>query len=627
MKREGFCVDDELLGKMRAALTRSRDEIRRLMNERDALRVPVAIVGAACRLPGGVRSPADLHRRLMEGWNGIGEAPQGRLDLEPWFASEGGVGKTYVKQAAWLDTETVERFDAAFFRVSPAEAVATSPSQRMLMETVWNAFEDAAIPPSSLAGRKVGVFVGQGPDDFTFHHIGHRRPERIDAYSLTGVMPCIASGRLSHAFGFHGPSLTLDTGCSSSLYTLGLAVESLRRGECDVAVAAGVNLFFRASSFVALSAMRALSPDGRSKAFDNAADGFGRGEGCVAVLLKRLPDARREGDPVRADILSVALGHDGRSAGLTAPHGPAQTMVIRDAMSIAGLEPEAVGMVETHGTGTPLGDPIEAGALSVAMGKRSHPLWLGAVKANFGHTEAAAGLLGLIKAMLAVENGVIYPHPCFSSPSKHIDWINSGLAVNPEAESWPDSYPRVAGVSAFSLSGANAHALLRQTDKPQPNENIFVGTLFPLRLSARDEASLARLGRSYLNWLSETPARIDDISATTMAGRQKFPVQIIVQGVDKEDWKAKLCAFLSGEKKREDFPPPIHEDTNIKGMRLNSLPCYEFDPTRFDSAVDNQDTGAAPLSERPIQLADCPELLRLQRATLDSLLKLGNANS
>jgi acyl transferase domain-containing protein len=623
-------MDDELPRKMRAALARSRDEIRRLLTEREASRAPVAIVGAACRLPGGIRNPEDLHRRLLAGWDGVGEAPPGRLDLNPWYDREGGAGKTYVKRASWLDAATVARFDAAFFRVTPAEAAATSPNQRLLMETVWNAFEDAAIPPGSLAGRRVGVFVGEGPDDFTFRHIGHRRPEKIDAYSLTGVINCVSSGRLSHALGFHGPSLSLDTGCSASLYSLGLAVESLRRGESEVAVAAGVNLFFRASTFIALAAMRALSPDGRSKAFDQSADGFGRGEGCVAVILKRLADAVRDDDPVRAEILSVGLGHDGRSAGLTAPHGPAQTMVIRDALAMAGVEPASVGMVETHGTGTPLGDPVEAGALAAAMGARPRPLWLGAVKANFGHTEAAAGLLGVLKAMLAVEKGVVYPHPRFAAPSPRIDWTGSGLAVNREPESWPGGGPRLAGVSAFSLSGANAHALLRQSSGRTIDKADAPGAAgLPLRLAAADKAALARLAETYENWLRDAEARDADISATSMAGRQDFQCRITLYGKNRGEWTAGLRRFLSGGGGPEpESGRAGSEETAARGRRINSLPGYEFAPTGFDIAVDNQNPGAespprdsGAANPRPEGM-DEAELFRLQRAALDKLVIL-----
>ena len=586
----------------------------------------MAIVGAACRLPGGVRNPEDLHRRLLAGWDGVGESPPGRLDLDPWYAGEGGAGKTYVKLASWLDAETVSRFDAAFFRVTPAEAGATSPNQRVLMETAWNAFEDAAIPPASLAGRRVGVFVGEGSDDFIFRHIGHRQPEKIDAYSLTGVMNCVASGRLSHAFAFHGPSLSLDTGCSASLYSLALAVESLRRGECDVAVAAGVNFFFRASTFIALAAMRALSPDGRSKAFDQSADGFGRGEGCVVVVLKRLPDAVRDGDPVRAEILSVSLGHDGRSAGLTAPHGPAQTMVIRDALALAGIEPAAVGMVETHGTGTSLGDPIEAGALAAAMGKRPHPLWLGAVKANFGHTEAAAGLLGVLKAMLAVEKGVVYPHPRFITPSPHIDWAGSGLAVNREPESWFGAGPRIAGVSAFSLSGANAHALLRQPGGSTGGEaDAPDGAVLPLRLAGADNAALTRLAEAYVHWLRDTDARDADISATSVRGRQDFPCHVVLRGKNKIEWTAALRRFLSEGGEPERGVAESDGETR-RGRRINALPGYEFAPSRFDIAVDSQNTGAEPPPRSMgeghprAERLDEVELLRLHRNTLEELI-------
>lgn len=462
---------------------------------------PIAIVGIGCRFPGGVDGPEALWRLLEREVDAVTEVPASRWNGDDTFdPDQDAPGKTYSKWAGFLGD--VDRFDAAFFGIAPREAQSMDPQQRLLLEVSWEALEDAGIPPRSLAGTSTGVFVGLCTNDYGGPLL-NGDPRDIDAYTFTGNSASVAAGRIAYVLGLEGPALVVDTACSSSLVALHLACRSLRSGECDVALAGGVNAILSPTLLVYFSRLRAMSPTGRSRAFDAAADGYVRGEGCGLVVLKRLADARADGDRVVALVRGSALNQDGRSNGLTAPNGRAQEAVIGAALEDAGIAPHRVGYVEAHGTGTPLGDPIELRAIAAALGEgraQERPLLVGSIKTNIGHTEGAAGIAGVIKAALALHHKRIPRSLHFHEPNPHVPWSELPLRVAARATPWDSDEPRVAGVSSFGFSGTNAHVVLEEApgeaEGPPPDENEAA---VPVIVSARTEralrAQLDRLGR------------------------------------------------------------------------------------------------------------------------------------
>ncbi|WP_165950209.1 type I polyketide synthase [Actinomadura sp. GC306] len=420
---------------------------------------PIAIVGMACRLPGGVRGPGDYWKLLVRGRDAVGEVPADRWDADAFYDPDPHVpGRMNSRWGGFLDD--VAGFDAEFFGISPREAVSMDPQQRILLEVVWEALEQGGIAPGELAGSRTGVFAG-------IYHSDYRglQTAEPDAYSSTGTAHSVAVGRISYLLGLRGPSVAVDTACSASLVSAHLACQSLRLRETDLAVAGGVNVVLDPGPQVAMSQWGMLAPDGRCKSFDAAADGFVRGEGCGVVVLKRLVDAVRDGDPVAAVIRGSAVNSDGRSQGVTAPSGTAQREVMRDALERSGVAPESVGYVESHGTGTALGDPIEFEALDAVYGAGGDApdCALGAVKTNIGHLEAAAGVAGLIKAALAVRHGTIPPNLHFGRWNPAIDAGRSRFFVPVEETPWPTGEGvRRAGVSSFGFGGTNAHVVLEE---------------------------------------------------------------------------------------------------------------------------------------------------------------------
>ncbi len=586
---------DETMSPVKRALLEIRDLRARLARAeaRPAeMAEPIAIVGMGLRFPGGAHDADSFAELLWSGRDAIGPIPSDRWPVDSFFAADPDApGKMTSRQGGFLDG--IDQFDADFFGVAPREAASMDPQQRLFLEVSWEALENAGQSPAALAGSSTGVYLGISNSDYGRALLA--RPDRIDAYAGTGSAYSIVPGRLSYILGLQGPSIAVDTACSSSLVALHLACQALRLGECDLALAGGINLILAPEMNITFTKARMMAADGRCKTFDAAADGYVRGEGVGVIVLRRLSDAQARQDRILAVVRGSAVNQDGRSQGLTAPNGPAQEAVIRAALTAAGVPASAVGYVEAHGTGTPLGDPIEVGALAsvYAPGREmARPLAMGSVKTNLGHLEAAAGVAGVIKAVLSLQRREVPPNLHFRTGNPRIDWAALPITVPVRAQPIaPAQGACFAAVSGFGFSGCNAHVILEEAPRAEaarPAEHDR--PLHILALSARDPSSLAALAERHGAALAEADAA--DVGFTANTGRSHFPARLAVIGGTPAELRQSLATaepHEAGEAPRIGFLF-TGQGAQYPGMGLG---LYETSPV-FREALDSCAKGLAP---------------------------------
>nr|WP_051342127.1 type I polyketide synthase [Pseudonocardia spinosispora] len=527
---------------------------------------PVAVVGMACRYPGGITSPEKLWEVVAAGQDTTGDFPGDRgWDLATLYDPDlSRPGTTNARAGSFL--YDAADFDAAFFKISPREAVAMDPQQRLSLETAWELFERAGIDPASLRGSRTGVYNGLAYHDYAPPTSLLTR--ELEGVSLTGTTGSVASGRISYVFGFEGPSVSVDTACSSSSVALHLGIRALRHGECDLVVAGGVTVMSQPGTFVEFARRRGLAPDGRCKSFSSTADGTGWSEGVGFLLLERLSDARRNGHRVWALLAGSAVNSDGASRGLTAPSGPSQERVIRAALADAGIGTDDVDVVEAHGTGTALGDPVEAGALLATYGKdrSGDPLWLGSLKSNIGHTQAAAGVGGAIKMIMALRHRTLPATLHIAEPNPRVDWDCGAVTLLEEPREWKPvpGRPRRAGVSSFGLSGTNAHLIIEEAPAalPDPTPASSASGVTAWLVSGRGADALRAQAAKLDDWLDRNPrVPVADVAWSLSSTRSTFEHRAVVLGSSRAELRAGVRAVAEGTP-----DTPITSGTVISGV-------------------------------------------------------------
>ncbi len=591
------------------ALDSAQQRIAALEN---AAREPIAVIGMSCRVP-GAENPDEFWRLMRNGVDAIGKVPADRFDIDTLFDSDPEApGRIATRNGGFV--RNVDQFDCGFFGIAPREAQGMDPQQRLLLEVSWEALENAGQAPSRLETSKTGVYFGLCSNDYSNLQLMSGDPGLLNAHFGSGIAHSIASGRLSYLLGLQGPSLTIDTACSSSLVATHLACQALRNGDCRMALAGGANLILAPELFIALSRARMLAPDGRCKTFSAAADGFSRGEGCGVVVLKKLADAKADGDRVLAVIRGTAINQDGPSSALTAPNGPAQEDVIRAALARAGLKPGNIGYIEAHGTGTQLGDPLEVQALGgVFRADRDPdtPLVIGSVKTNVGHLEGAAGVTGLIKLVLALRHKEIPPHLHMTAPNPHIDWTVMPLKVADTVIPWdPIQGRRIGGVSSFGFSGTNVHVIVEEAPADatpptadKPGAHLFV-------LSARDSAALSvQAGQFAAAVAGYADHDLANISHTANFGRSHFSERATVIARTTAELSEKLSALARGDEapgvKRASLtrrdPPRVAFIFTGQGSQYSGMArrLHEICPA-FREAFDRCAELLAPHLSRPL---------------------------
>lgn len=562
---------------------------------------PIAVIGLGCRVPGGATSADEMWRLLEAGAQTAREVPADRWDFRDWYDPDPAApGKCTTKEASFLDR--IDMFDASYFGILPREADRMDPQQRLLLEVAIEAIDDAGLPHSQLRGSSTSVFIASYHNDYAQLQLND--PVGMDARTLTGTLHSVVPNRLSYLLDLRGPSISVDSACSSSLAAIHLACQSLRAGETNLGIAGGVSLIVTPELMVAMSKVGFVAPDGRCKTFDALANGFGRGEGCGVVVLKRLSDAIADNDRIHAVIRGSAVNQDGRSTLLAAPNGPAQEALIRESLQSAQLDAQRICFFEAHGTGTALGDPIEVEAIAATVGRSDGsetPCWLGSAKANFGHLEAAAGVVGLIKSIQVLRHGVVPPQPYFTKLNPHISLAGTRLALPTALTPLPPSaFPRCAAVSSFGVGGTNSNVIVEEAPNLPAAANIAASDACRLLpLSAQSPAALEALAKSWTGFLAETSATIDDLCHTAGLRRTHYDYRLAVTGRSKDELATRLEALSNAAS------IPVHDAAEPRPPHVGFVFCGQG-PQWFAM-------GRELLAEEPRfreVVASCDELLR-----------------